>query len=716
MQQVFLKKEETQCESTQMAWQVPTIKELQFLNDGERVSIFHRGVCLHTYESSDRFSRNFCLAQLHLSSGFKIKDLSQEFGLQYQYCSLIIVKYKKKGLDGIRDLSGGGGPRRLITEKIGEFILAMRAADKSYEDISVAIRFRFKKNIKPNGIRTWVCVSGKSDLERSVVQEELKIEMPVETLTDTELSAMVPVVEEKSGGMNIYAGSMILYSMLERSRFLSIFERNIKIENKPESWSVRRVLQTLFFLHALRLKSVEQSKHLVGSDFGEIVGGDFLRVQWLRNAVDEIVNSKGFEAAVEEHYKNLVKVVERQDKIFYTDGHFSTYYGKQSVPKGYDPRRQMPYRGRNTIYLHNSEGENVYMFESPTNTSLSVDIEVLVADMERLGVALKGQTMCFDRGGYSAKCFRFLKGKKMYFLSYLKNRKKERLIDESLFEFFKILIDGEEVTLRLFEKEVKDTKAGRVRTIILLNDGKQIPVITTNPYLKMEEIVQILKQRWREENSFKYMVEHFGIDLLTTYKTEEAPDKVIVRPHPKRKGINKLLAEKKRELEKLQANLAKKVMERGEQSEVSIKDFYEAEKVLNFSIKNMQVDIDYLERQRRALPTKEKKSLREDHVVMAQKRRLLINMIKAMNYNAEKWMQEIFKKHHTKQDETLSVIRNLFRQPGRIIQGSNGIRVELKALDNGPMSESLDAVLESLKENNWLKSSDGRNLEICQMH
>ena len=697
MQQAFLKKEEIECESKQMTWQVPTIKELQFLNDGERVSIFHRGVCLHTYESSDRFSRNFCLAQLHLSSGFKIKELSKEFGLQYQYCSLIIVNYKKKGLDGIRDLSGSGGPRRLITEKIGEFILEMRASDKSYEDISTAIRFRFKKRIKPNGIRTWVCVSGKSDLESPVVQQELKIEIAVETPSDRELAATVPVVEERSGGMNIYAGSMILYSMLERSGFLSIFERNIQIENKPESWSVRRVLQTLFFLHALRLKSVEQSKHLVGSDFEEIVGGNFLRVQWLRNAVDEIVNSKGFEAAVEEHYKSLIKIVERQDKIFYTDGHFSTYYGMQTVPKGYDPRRQMPYRGRNTIYLHNSEGENVYMFESPTNTSLSVDIEVLVADMERLGVGLKGQTMCFDRGGFSAKCFRFLKSKRMYLLSYLKNRKKERMVDETLFESYQILIDGEEVTLRLFEKEVKDTKAGRLRTIILLNDGKQIPIITTNPYLSAPEIVQILKQRWREENCFKYMAEHFGIDLLTTYKTEEAPDKVIERPHPKRKEINKLLTEKKRELEKLQADLAKKVMVRGEQSEITLKDFYETEKVLNFSIKNAQFDIDYLERQRRALPTKEKKSLRQDHVIIAQKRRLLINMIKAMNYNAEKWMQEMFKKHHAKQDETLSVIRNLFRQPGRIVQGPNGIRVELKALDSGPMSKSLDAVLASLK-------------------
>src|SRR5271166_338918 len=148
------------------------------------------------------------------------------------------------------------------------------------------------------------------------------------------------------------------------------------------------------------------------------------------------------------------------------------------------------------------------------------------------------------------------------------------------------------------------------------------------------------------------MIEHFGIDLLTTYKTEEAPDKVIERPHPERKIVNHELTTKKRELEVFRALLAKKVFECGEQSSQTIKEFYDQEKELNFKIKNIQVDIDILERKRQSIPTKEKRSLKEDHVIMAQKRRLLINTVKAVNYNTEKWLQEIFKKYHAKEDET----------------------------------------------------------------
>jgi hypothetical protein len=246
-------------------------------------------------------------------------------------------------------------------------------------------------------------------------------------------------------------------------------------------------------------------------------------------------------------------------------------------------------------------------------------------------------------------------------------------------------------------------------------NGRQIPILTSNPYIKAEEVVKILKQRWREENCFKYMGEHFGIDLLTSYKVEQAPDKIIERPHPLRKEVNTLLNEKKRDLEKLRAELAKKVSECGEQSLETIKEFYDREKDLNFAIKNTRVDIDILERKRQLIPVKEKRSLREDHVIMAQKRRLLMNTVKCMNYNVEKWLQEIFKKYHTKEDETLSLIRNLFKQPGRVMQSPGVVRVELVPLDSGVMRESLDKVLKNLKENNWLKLPDGRNLEICQM-
>jgi hypothetical protein len=357
----------------------------------------------------------------------------------------------------------------------------------------------------------------------------------------------------------------------------------------------------------------------------------------------------------------------------------------------------------------------LYLFESPVNTSLSNDIEKLTADVEVLGMEWKGKTLIFDRGGYSQKCFRYLKEKReMYFVTYLKNRRKEREIAEREFKTYRVKTeDGEEGEYQICEKEKRETRYGSVRVVVLLaEDGRQIPVLTNNPHMQMEEIVYLLQHRWREENCFKYLIEHFGIDLLTTYKTEEAPDKVIRRSNPERQKINQKIKQKKSEREKLQSELAQRVLEKGKGSKETIEDFLEQESDLKWAIKNIEVDLDSLKRKRESIPTKIEINLKDDHVVIAQKRRLLINAVKAMNYNAEKWFQSQFKKVHRKTDETLSLVRSLWQQPGQIRRHSHLLEIKLRPLDSGSMQESLERILEKLKENNQLRLPDGRIIKL----
>lgn len=71
-----------------------------------------------------------------------------------------------------------------------------------------------------------------------------------------------------------------------------------------------------------------------------------------------------------------------------------------------------------------------------------------------------------------------------------------------------------------------------------------------------------------------------------------------------------------------------------------------------------------------------------------------MNALKALNYNSEKWLQKIFNRFHAKQDEVLSLIRSVIRQPGEIRFGMTQVEVRLKALPTG--RRSLDKVLEIL--------------------
>jgi hypothetical protein len=704
--------QETEAPTVQLQLLPVNHEDLQVIRSHVRVSVFCRGFCFFTYENSDRFSRDYCLVQLHLSGHVKLKYLSRLFELSYQHCSNAVAKFKRSGVAGFVDhIEKRYRNRQKIEQKIGEFILRYREQGCGYREISQMIRFRFRKNIKEQSLRAWIYKQNKiKKQEQSSEAGQLEL---------YEHEDIIDQAEEGVWHWNSYAGSMILYGMIEWSGFLKPFEEYIveDEDKKKTSWGVRRVILTLFFLHALRLKSIEQSKHLVGHDFAEVVGGDFLRQQWLRYAVDEIAENKGFDQAIDAYYKDLIRLTDRRDRIYYTDGHFSSYHGKRPVPKGYDPRRQMGFRGRNAVYLHNSQGEIVYLFESPANKNLSHDIEALVGDMEDFGVKLNRRTLMFDRGGFSQRCFLHLKmKKKMYFVTYLKNRKNEREESEDQFKLYRIQTeDGDEVEYKIFEKDPRQTRYGKVRVIVLLSsDGKQIPILTSNPYLKPETIVYLLQRRWREENCFKYMIEHFGIDLLTTYKTEAAPDHVVKRANPERQKINGMIAQKTRELEKLRNELAKKISENKNQDQQTVAEFLEKEKEIEFAIKNIQVDIDLLSRKRETLVSKIEVNLKDESVIIAQKRRLLINAIKAMNYNCEKWLQFLFKGVHAKKDETLSLIRNLWRQPGQVRNSDRSVEIRLKPLDTGSMRSSLDQILKKLKENNQLRMPDGRFLEISQ--
>jgi hypothetical protein len=676
--------------------------ELRIFRYKKQVGVCYGRHCLATYEEADKFSRNHIIVQLHVSGKMKLVRLAEIFGLDDQHLSNLVQRYKRDGINGLVDRTHHGiGRRKLFTRETTELILKLNGKGMTYKEMSQVIRFRQKKKIKPSSIKTWVNKAGRVKNSEIPKQEEL---LPAE-----KKSPQVMEAEKKESDWNAYAGSMVLYGMVGRSKFLESFRGNISGEKDiGSSWDVERILLTLFFLHALRFKNIEQSKHLIGEDFRQIVGGDFLRLQWLRYGVDRIVNDKGFNEAATEHFKKMKEQVLLGDKYFYTDGHFSAYHGKRKIPKGYDARRAMPARGRNNIYLHNTKGEVMYFFESPTNTTLSNDIPMLVGDMKNLELELERRTLVFDRGGHALKTFKYLKENKMYWISYLKNRKKEREIP---IEKFIELKTQDERTYKIYEKEARETRYGKVRTIIFLgNNNRQVPVLTTNPYIKSQEVVATLKNRWVEENSFKYMTEHFEIDGLTTYKIEQAPDKIIESAHPKRKEINIQIAQKKREIEKLKSELAQKLST--ENKEKTLKVFYEENKATDFLIKNAEVELDQLLIQKENTPIKTTKNLKDEHVIIAQKRRLLINMVKALNYNAEKWLQDILKKYHKKEDETLSTLRQFFRLPGRIQFGEKQVTVELKRPDSGISAYSLSKLIENLKENNWLRLPDGRDLDI----
>jgi len=444
--------------------------------------VFYRNTLFAQYEKNDNYTRNTILVQLFLCHRVPQNQLADVFQLTAQHISNLVGKYRRFGSEGLQDrtvvrIANNQKIKGQIAKIIIKHLSVPDEERPTYISLTKIIEQKEGVRISPQRISGWwrdnkpttecqvqAAVSADQQmalsLEKTNTSSNKEKEKEKEKLNGEKTQHTQDNNEEESTEINgnwqnnNVAGSFILYAMLNKSQFLVPFLNQLKGIIKTKSKSVERILLTLFFMHALRLKNIEQTKHLVSAHFGPLVLGAFCRLQNLRYAIDDITQQKHFDKAVQNHYQNLTQHADLGDEIYYTDGHFSCYYGKNAIPKGYDAKKQKVARGRNTIYLHNSLGHNLFAFESPTNTTLNVDIVTLIKKMKDCFGCVKGKTLFFDRGGFSAECFKQIKQSDMYFTTYLKHRKKGAEVDEAIFEEIEISINGETIKNHLYTQSV----------------------------------------------------------------------------------------------------------------------------------------------------------------------------------------------------------------------------------------------------------------------
>ena len=86
--------------------------------------------------------------------------------------------------------------------------------------------------------------------------------------------------------------------------------------------------------------------------------------------------------------------------------------------------------------------------------------------------------------------------------------------------------------VRLVEKRVPLKRGPEVRQIRrLLDNGRQVPLVTTHFRMPMEQVDGALFSRWSQENFFKYMRQEFNLDALAVHGLErQDPEARVVNP------------------------------------------------------------------------------------------------------------------------------------------------------------------------------------------
>ena len=653
------------------------------------------------YPCEDRGTERVIATQLAEALPIKDRDIAKSFGLHPVSLSRFKAQAREAGAAALMPRRPGPkGPSKL-TAQLERQIRELAAQGLSCRKIAKRL-CRSRRKI------SYGLVASALKREQSQAQAPLPMELPAAIVEAVKGKELASVGGESRHSR--YAGALMLFASLAKLDLFGILDGLGASGGPSRRLGWKQAVAALVFCFALRFRSIEDSKNALREDLGVILGERRSpSVQSLRKKVCALAESVDPVTLSRELFRGYVKLEPVWEGLYYVDGHFCPYYGQHATPKGWDAKRRLAAKGHTDTYVHDARGRVLFFLSQPLNDSLARAIPSLVEEIRQV----HGQgpfTLVFDRGGYSGKVFRYLKQQGVGFITYLKGRKARRRYPVKEFQTSWFSLDSQRHTYRVYEKKTRVTGAGLTRTIVFIgDDAKQIPVLTNlDASFQPAKVIHCLKLRWRQENSFKYLSEHYGIDQIIQYGAEVEKDPRTV-PNPKRKALKQKLQAVSQEVEALEAELGRALDQNEETKHRTPRGLKIAHSRLRRRVAERRQALTRLHNRLRHTPAliaatevdKTRSLLRED-------RRLVVNAIKLAAYNSERLLALRFNEYYGRRKDAFSVFRALMQLPGKVQRLShNHIKVELQRPDSNKVATALEALLHDLNQEKPRLLGDG---------
>ena len=211
----------------------------------------------------------------------------------------------------------------------------------------------------------------------------------------------------------------------------------------------------------------------------------------------------------------------------------------------------------------------------------------------------------FDREGYSPAFFKEMwQTHRIACITYHKYPK-EAWPEEEFADVRVTLPRGETVTMKLAERgsRIGDKKNGLwVREVRKLTaNGHQTSLISSAyGQLALEDAAGIFS-RWSQENFFHYMMEHYAIDLLSEYKTEEIPGTNRPVVNPRWRDLDGRFRSLKSKLQRRQAEFAALTLH-PETDDKAVQKWEQTKGELVEAIQQLEHELEKVKQQRKETP------------------------------------------------------------------------------------------------------------------
>jgi hypothetical protein len=441
-------------------------------------------------------------------------------------------------------------------------------------------------------------------------------------------------------------------------------------------------IDSIFLLLALmalaRISSIEQLRYAAPGEWGNLLGLDRVpEVRTLRAKLEVLCREAG--RAVLWHTalaREWIAGQARSELTFYADGHVRVYHGDLSpLPRHYVARERLCMRATTDYWIHAMDGQPFFYVNKEVDPGLIATLrDDLVPFLERqvpLSPELQKRmednprqhrfTLVFDREAYSPELFAELQSKRIAVLTYHKYPG-EDWSEQEFREGTVELSGGAVVSMQLAERGTRLSNGLWVRQVRKRSArGKQTAILSTDYQADYTRLAASMFARWSQENFFKYMREHYGLDRLVEYGPEAVPDSVRV-VNPAWRKLDSQVRRLNGQRQHLLVGFAALGLEA---------DLSEAE-VIRYEQKKAQLqeEIEHLGKQLEQ--TKQQRKQTAHHVTVGElpeaerfsrllpERKHFLDTIKLISYRAETSMACLLRESMSREDDTRALLRQIY--------------------------------------------------------
>jgi hypothetical protein len=651
-------------------------------------AVFVWGMAAWCWDAGDVVARRLAAVQLVETGAATQVEAGAAFGAGEATVQRWMAAWRRDGAEGLAPAQKGPkGPSKLTPERVAG-IRALRAEGASMDAIATAVgvsrdsvsRALSAATAEAGAVGTVATPSTLTPLARPEARGEER-----QAARRGELAEAPPRICQ--GASLPLAGALLVLPALAATGLLESFEA-VYGRAKAAFYGLRSLVLSVVFAMVAGEPRAEGLTRLDPLDVGRLLGLDRApEVKTLRRRLEELAQLGRADQLMLGLARRHVDAHPETTGIFYVDGHVRAYHGGAELPKAHVTRMRLSMPAAVDTWVADAFGDGVLCWTAPPPASLVGELARVTATVRELVGPDRRPTIAFDRGGWSPATFAALVAAGFDILTYRKGplapepRRafgEYRHLDEAGRPHRYLLADRR---VRIAYREGVKRRYFACRQVTRLDpdSGHQTHVVTTRTDAPAV-VAHAMFSRWRQENLFRYLRAHYGLDALDSYATV-ADDLERTVPNPAKKPAATVAGDARRRLAEIEAGLPERLP-----AEVAA------------AHADAVAYVEGLTADARAVPTRVPLGeLHPDAVVHHGERKRIHDALRMATYNAETALARLLAPHYPRaDDEARSLLREALRSPADLEVMDNEFHVRLNPLSAPRRTRAIAALCEDL--------------------